>query len=273
MIKPAAVMLATFALSASSSAARSLAQEDGAAPDMADDMMGPMDDTAEGPMQEDMSEEMPEEMPADNMDDTDMGPTEADDMDASPTMADDMEMGPTEADDMEMGPTEADDMDASEATAIDPSTIPTGADGCLTAAANALATPELSTLVDLVNNAGLLPDLSDPGRSLTILAPNNAAFEAAELPTDEPSVLALLQGHIVRGSFLAGELNNNIQLRTVMDDFIVVKNTGGPISFTAPFNGTVATAVTPDIASCNATVHIIDTVLIPGMAPDRKSVV
>ena len=139
-------------------------------------------------------------------------------------------------------------------------------DPAATAASN---NPVLSTLVSAVSAAGLVDTLNGEG-PFTIFAPTNDAFAA--IPADQlDAVLAdqdlltsILTLHVVAGQSLsAAELGELGTVDTVNGESLTVGPDGTTI------NG--ATAVCSDVVTANATVHIIDSVLLPGgpqaMAP------
>jgi uncharacterized surface protein with fasciclin (FAS1) repeats len=137
-------------------------------------------------------------------------------------------------------------------------------DPAATAASN---NPELSTLVAAVTAADLVDTLNSSG-PFTIFAPVNAAFE--KIPAaDLDAVLADPQGaltdiltlHVVQGEQLAS---------TDLAEAGRVDAIGGPLTFTTDGDsltvdagGGAATVVCADVPTANATVHIIDTVLMP----------
>ena len=131
-----------------------------------------------------------------------------------------------------------------------------------TAASN---NPLLSTLVAAVSQAGLVDTLNSEG-PFTIFAPTNDAFAAID-PADLEAVLAdqellttILTNHVVAGQSLsASELAEAGTVTTVG---------GGELTFEldgqlAVGSATSATAVCQDVPTANATVHIIDQVLLP----------
>ena len=131
-------------------------------------------------------------------------------------------------------------------------------DPAATAASN---NPVLSTLVSAVAQAGLVDTLNGDG-PFTIFAPSNDAF-AALPPADLEAVLAdkdlltsILTYHVVAGKSLdAAALGAAGSLETV---------NGGSLEFGA--DGTTvngANVICSDVTTANATVHIIDTVLMP----------
>lgn len=135
------------------------------------------------------------------------------------------------------------------------------ADPAATAASN---NPVLSTLVTAVVEAGLVDTLNGEG-PFTIFAPTNDAFAA--IPADQlAAVLAdldllttILTYHVVAGERLSSQdLVTMGSVTTVQGDELVIAETDGSLTI----NGTV-TSVCMDVATANATVHIIDGVLLP----------
>jgi uncharacterized surface protein with fasciclin (FAS1) repeats len=164
-----------------------------------------------------------------------------------------------------------------ESTAFGPAcgTVPTDGEGSFAgmaddpAATAASNNPVLSTLVTAVTQAGLVDTLNGEG-PFTIFAPTNDAFAA--IPADQlEAVLAdqdlltsILTYHVVAGeSLTAAELATAGDLATV---------NGGTLSFGT--EGTTvndASVVCSDVTTANATVHIIDAVLMPPMDDMEES--
>ena len=134
-------------------------------------------------------------------------------------------------------------------------------DPAATAASN---NPVLSTLVTAVDAAGLVDTLNGDG-PFTIFAPTNDAF-AAIPPADLDAVLAdkdlltsILTYHVVAGESLkASDLATAGELTTVEGDSLMIGSDGTTV------NG--AHVVCSDVTTANATVHIIDSVLMPPAA-------
>ena len=160
-----------------------------------------------------------------------------------------------------------------ESTAFGPacSAVPTDGEGSFAgmaddpAATAASNNPVLSTLVTAVSAAGLVDTLNGDG-PFTIFAPTNDAFAA--IPTaDLEAVLAdtdlltsILTYHVVAGqSLTAADLAEAGTLETVNGGEITLGADGTSV------NG--ANVVCSDVSTANATVHIIDQILMP-MAPD-----
>lgn len=135
-------------------------------------------------------------------------------------------------------------------------------DPAATAASN---NPVLSTLVSAVMQAGLVDTLNGAG-PFTIFAPTNDAF-AALPPADLQAVLAdkdlltsILTYHVVAGeSLTASDLATAGKATTVEGDSLTFGSDGTTV------NG--AHVVCSDVTTANATVHIIDTVLMPPAMP------
>jgi uncharacterized surface protein with fasciclin (FAS1) repeats len=131
-------------------------------------------------------------------------------------------------------------------------------DPVATAASN---NPALSTLVTAVKAAGLVDTLNN-AQNITVFAPTNDAFKKIPAKTlksvlaDKKTLTAILTGHVVSGKLaptaLAGS-HTSLAKTTV-------KVTGSGEDFTV--NGT-SKVVCGNVQTANATVYIIDTVLLP----------
>ncbi len=135
-------------------------------------------------------------------------------------------------------------------------------DPAATAASN---NPALSTLVAAVVEAGLVDTLNSDG-PFTIFAPANPAFEAlgedavAAVLADQDLLTSILTLHVVAGEKLSSaDLAELDSVPTVngQDITIEVADDG-----TLLVNGQ-ATVGCADVSTANATVHIIDAVLMP----------
>jgi transforming growth factor-beta-induced protein len=134
-----------------------------------------------------------------------------------------------------------------------------------TAATAASNNPVLSTLVAAVTEAGLVDTLNSDG-PFTIFAPANPAFEAlgddavAALLADKDALTSVLTLHVV-----AGEKLSSADLAEL--DSVTTVN-GADISIDVADDGSLmingqATVGCADIQTANATVHVIDAVLMP----------
>ena len=134
-------------------------------------------------------------------------------------------------------------------------------DPAATAASN---NPELSTLVTAVQTADLGDTLNGEG-PFTIFAPANAAFEAIPADTlqavlaDQEQLTSILTYHVIAGEQMSSaDLIEVGSAVTVQGDELQFTDEGGSLVI----NGS-ATGVCVDMPTANATVHIIDAVLMP----------
>ena len=134
-------------------------------------------------------------------------------------------------------------------------------DPAATAASN---NPQLSTLVAAVTAAGLGDTLNSAG-PFTIFAPINSAFEkipAADLDkvlADKDLLTSILAYHVVPEQLSSTDLAKGVTLTTVNGADLMVAKAGDTLTI----NGDAAKVVCQDIPTANATVYLIDTVLMP----------
>ena len=126
----------------------------------------------------------------------------------------------------------------------------------------ASANPVLSTLVAAVKKAGLVDTLNSAS-NITVFAPANSAF--AKIPASTlNSVLAnraeltkILTYHVVAGRYTPAELASGKAIKTLEGTTITPAMMNGTYSI----NG--AHVVCGNVQTANATVYIINTVLMP----------
>lgn len=136
----------------------------------------------------------------------------------------------------------------------------------------ALSSPDFSTLVAAVQAAGLVETLQGEG-PFTVLAPTNAAFDAAfdalgitaeELLADTDTLTAILTYHVLP---LEADAATVISL-----DGQSVETVNGESVAISVVDGTVmvddATVTTTDLEADNGVVHVIDSVLLPAAVAD-----
>lgn len=129
----------------------------------------------------------------------------------------------------------------------------------------AVATPDLSTLVEAVVAAGLVDTLAGAG-PFTVLAPQNSAFadlpegtlESLLLPENVEQLQTILANHVVSGAALSTDLQDGMMIPTLA-------GTELPVEIAADGTVTIggATVVAADIIADNGVVHVIDTVILP----------
>ncbi|MBK9121977.1 MAG: phosphate ABC transporter substrate-binding protein PstS family protein [Chloroflexi bacterium] len=129
----------------------------------------------------------------------------------------------------------------------------------------AASNPDLSTLVSLVEAAGLVETLSGEG-PFTVFAPTNDAFAAlpdfvVEYVTSNPEVLtAVLTYHVVAGAAVSSD--------QVVSGPVASVN-GAAITLTVNDMGVYADqaqVITADVMASNGVVHVIDSVIVPPIA-------
>jgi uncharacterized surface protein with fasciclin (FAS1) repeats len=173
---------------------------------------------------------------------------------------------------MEEEPTdEGDDMaDGPEAQTYGPACgdVPTEGDGSFEGKATApvasaaSANPLLSTLVTAVGAADLVEPLNS-AEALTVFAPANPAFEAFTkkqlnaLLEDTETLTAVLTHHVVAEQITPDQLTGEFE--TLAGDTLTINGSGEE----ATIGDEEATVLCGNIPTANATVYVIDTVLMP----------
>jgi uncharacterized surface protein with fasciclin (FAS1) repeats len=130
----------------------------------------------------------------------------------------------------------------------------------------ASANPLLKTLVAAVTKAGLVDTLNSAD-GITVFAPTDDAF--AKIPPktlksvlkDKATLTAILTHHVVAGELGPDQLAGRHQ--TLNKDAVVVKGSGE--DFTVKTAGGPAHVICGNIPTANATVYVVDTVLMPPM--------
>lgn len=133
-------------------------------------------------------------------------------------------------------------------------------DPVATAASN---NPLLKTLVAAVTEAGLVDTLNS-AEGITVFAPSDDAF--AKIPTkdlnallkDKEALTAVLTHHVVPETLTPDNLAGTFE--TLNKDELTVEGSGE--SFTADAEE-MATVVCGNVQTANATVYVIDTVMMP----------
>ncbi|MFE4825444.1 fasciclin domain-containing protein [Streptomyces sp. NPDC056672] len=134
-------------------------------------------------------------------------------------------------------------------------------DPVATAASN---NPALSTLVTAVKKAGLVDTLNN-ARDITVFAPTDDAFakipkeELDKFLADKATLTKILTYHVVGRKLTPAQLSDGTY-PTLEKSTLTTKGSGE--SYTV--NDT-ARVVCGDVRTANATVHIVDSVLMPAM--------
>ncbi|MEM0954665.1 MAG: fasciclin domain-containing protein [Pseudomonadota bacterium] len=125
---------------------------------------------------------------------------------------------------------------------------------------------DFSTLVAAVKAAGLVETLQGEG-PFTVFAPTNAAFAALPegtvdmllKPENKDKLVAILTYHVVPGAVYAKDVTALSSAESVQGDSIDIMVSSGKVMVDN------ATVVATDIAATNGVIHVIDSVIMPGM--------
>jgi uncharacterized surface protein with fasciclin (FAS1) repeats len=130
----------------------------------------------------------------------------------------------------------------------------------------ASSNPVLTTLVSAVGAAGL-GDTLNSADELTVFAPTDCAFAALDPATlqaalDDPQGLLtqVLGFHVVPQRLSSDDLAGVSELETFTGETLAISADGDAIELA----GGQARIVVPDIQTANATVYLIDHVMVPG---------
>ncbi|WP_071675100.1 fasciclin domain-containing protein [Nioella nitratireducens] len=143
---------------------------------------------------------------------------------------------------------------------------------------NAVNSADHTTLVSAVQAAGLVDTLQGEG-PFTVFAPTNEAFAA--LPQDQVAALMepenrgrlreILTCHVVAANAMSDAIAGMIAddggahtVPTVGGCMLTARMDNGMITLTDE-QGRTATVTTADVVQSNGVIHVIDTVLLPGM--------
>jgi uncharacterized surface protein with fasciclin (FAS1) repeats len=126
----------------------------------------------------------------------------------------------------------------------------------------ASANPVLSTLVTAVKKAGLVDTLNSAS-GITVFAPDNAAF--AKIPSatlskvlsDKAELTKILTYHVVAGRYTPTQLAAGTPLKTLEGGTVT------PALMGSTYEVNSADVVCGNVQTANATVYIINTVLMP----------
>jgi uncharacterized surface protein with fasciclin (FAS1) repeats len=152
------------------------------------------------------------------------------------------------------------------------SAVPTSGAGSFSGMAQApvataaSANPVLSTLVTAVTKAGLVDTLNS-AQNITVFAPANAAFQKIPAATLD-SVLAnkaeltkILTYHVVSGRLTPAQLAGTH--KTLEGGSLTVTGSGENFTVTGGTPSNTANVICGNVQTANATVYIIDSVMMP----------
>ena len=120
------------------------------------------------------------------------------------------------------------------------------------------------TLATALQAAGLVDTLKGAG-PFTVFAPTDAAFakipkaDLDSLLADKEALTKVLTYHVVPGKVMAADVVKLKQAKTVEGSSVKIKVTDGKVKIND------ANVAATDIAASNGVIHVIDTVIMPGM--------
>lgn len=139
-------------------------------------------------------------------------------------------------------------------------------DPVATAASN---NPLLSTLVDAATQANLVDTLNN-AEELTVFAPANSAFEAVpqdmmdQVMGDEDMLSSVLLYHVHQGDqYSAQELVDQGSITTLNEQAGPLEVTADGDTLTVQAAGSEAMVICGQVQTANATVYVIDSLLLP----------
>lgn len=148
----------------------------------------------------------------------------------------------------------------------------------MTIVENASKANNLTTLVAAVKAAGLVETLQGDG-PFTVFAPTNDAFdnlpagtvETLLKPENKTKLQDILKYHVVAGKMNAADIiaainkgNGKAEFATVNGAMLTAMLDGDKVVL-KDADGNTSTVKTADVNQSNGVVHVIDTVLMPGM--------
>ena len=134
-----------------------------------------------------------------------------------------------------------------------------------------------SILVTALKTAGLVGTLQGDG-PFTVFAPSNSAFAKLDdatlksllQPENKAALQNILTYHVVAGNFKAKDVVNAVNasggeftIETVSGGKLVVTVENGTVLLTDE-NGNVSAVTATDVTASNGTIHVIDSVVLPG---------
>ncbi|MGA0612744.1 fasciclin domain-containing protein [Caldimonas sp. KR1-144] len=125
----------------------------------------------------------------------------------------------------------------------------------------AASNPELSTLNQLINDAGLADTLRGAG-PYTVFAPTNEAFKAVPAKTldtlskDKEALKSVLSYHVLPGAVTSADIKPG-NLKTLQGANVAVSKAGTMVTIED------AVVVQADVAASNGVVQVVDRVLMP----------
>lgn len=121
--------------------------------------------------------------------------------------------------------------------------------------------PNLTTFVQLVEQAGMATEVSKDGPHTLFIPINNAFSELSEdslqnlmAPEHKAQLIRLLQAHILSGELLTSSFNNIQHLESSGGDYLQLDTIANPLTLTV--GG--ANIIKPNVRAANGIIHVVD---------------
>jgi uncharacterized surface protein with fasciclin (FAS1) repeats len=134
----------------------------------------------------------------------------------------------------------------------------------------ARSNPDLSTLAEAIDAAGLASTLQGPG-PFTVFAPTNQAFTnvlaelkltKAQLFADKPLLTAVLTYHVVSGEIPSSAVPLGRPITTLQKGYFKAEASGTTLQLTDGRNR-LSKVTSANVDASNGVVHVVDKVLLP----------
>ena len=143
---------------------------------------------------------------------------------------------------------------------------------------NAVNSKDHTTLVAAVKAAGLVETLKGKG-PFTVFAPTNEAFDKLPegtvntllMPENKMKLQSVLTYHVLAGTYDAKAIVKAIKKGKGKAEFTTVNGAkltamlAGTIIKLKDASGNISTITIPDVNQSNGVIHVVDTVVLPGM--------
>jgi phosphate transport system substrate-binding protein len=135
--------------------------------------------------------------------------------------------------------------------------------------------PQFSTLLSLVQAAGLAEVLSSPDAQYTVFAPTNEAFELVPqfvldyLGANPELLTRVLTYHVVEGAVMSSDITESMMAPSMEMGAVGGDMMGSELTVTVTNAGIKvdrANVVAADIQASNGVIHAIDSILVPPVA-------
>ncbi|WP_158607140.1 fasciclin domain-containing protein [Pontibacter oryzae] len=125
--------------------------------------------------------------------------------------------------------------------------------------------PNLTTFVQLIEQADMASELSHGGQHTLFIPINDAFSELSEdslhnlmAPESRAQLIRMLQAHILAGILPSTDITNSQHIESSAGDYLSIDTAASPATLTV--GG--ATVLKPDVRAGNGIIHIVDRLLV-----------